>query len=104
VSAYVELPIDGSETITVEISNQGLVRAGAGDVIGKATERLDEAIGKVVRMGQQVIKQAKAQAQPPNKIEVELGLKLTAKTNFVVAESTGEANFKVILKWTLAED
>jgi hypothetical protein len=31
-------------------------------------------------------------------------LKLTAKTNFVVAESTGEANFKVILKWTLAED
>jgi hypothetical protein len=104
VSAYVELPIDGTETITVEISNQGLVRAGAGDVIGKATERLDEAVGKVVRMGQQVIKQAKEQAQPPNEIEVELGLKLTAKTNFVVAESTGEANFKVILKWTLADD
>ncbi|HEV7962518.1 MAG TPA: CU044_2847 family protein [Actinoplanes sp.] len=104
MSAYVELPIDGTETITVEISNQGLVRAGAGDVIGKATERLDEAVGKVVRMGQQVIKQAKKQAQPPNEIEVELGLKLTAKTNFVVAESTGEANFKVILKWTLADD
>ena len=28
-------------------------------------------------------------------------LKLTAKTGFVIAESTGEAHFKVTLKWTL---
>lgn len=103
MSAYVELPIGDAETITVEISNEGLVRAGAGDVIGRASERLDEAVGKVVRMGQQVIKQAKEAAQPPDAIEVELGLKLTAKTSFVVAESTGEANFKVTLKWQLGD-
>jgi hypothetical protein len=101
LSAYVELPIDGTENIIVEVSNEGLVRAGAGDVVAKASERLDEAVGKVVRMGQQVIKQARAVAEPPDAIEVELGLKLTAKTNFVVAESSGEANFKVTLKWTL---
>ena len=101
MSAYVELPIDGTDNIIVEISSEGLVRAGAGDVLAKAGERLDDAVGKVVRMGQQVIKQARTAAEPPSAIEVELGLKLTAKTNFVVAESSGEANFKVTLKWTL---
>ena len=50
-----DLPIDGDETIQVEISNQGLVRAGPGDLIGTATERLDEAVGQVVRMGRKVI-------------------------------------------------
>ena len=101
MSAYVELPIEGAESFIVEVSNPGLVRAGAGDVLGKASERLDEAVGKVVRMGQQVIRQARDVAEPPDAIEVELGLKLTAKTNFVIAESTGEANFKVTLKWSL---
>jgi hypothetical protein len=51
VPAYIELPIDGNESIKVEISNQGLVRAGAGDVIGKASERLDHAVDQVVKMG-----------------------------------------------------
>jgi hypothetical protein len=104
LSTYVELPIDDTENIRVEVSNEGLVRAGAADVIGKASERLDEAVGKVVRMGQQVIRQAREVPKPPDAIEVELGLKLTAKTNFVIAESTGEANFKVTLKWTLNKE
>jgi hypothetical protein len=96
-----DLPIDGDETIRVEISNQGLVRAGAGDVIGKATERLDEAVGQVVRMGRQVIEQARKVTQPPESVELELGLKLTAKTGFVIAESSGEAHVKVTLRWTV---
>jgi hypothetical protein len=104
VSTYVELPIDDGETIRVEVSSEGLVHAGAGDVIAKAGERLDEAVGKVVRMGQQVIRQARDAPRPPDAIEVELGLKLTAKTNFVIAESSGEGNFKVTLKWTLKSE
>jgi hypothetical protein len=99
--AYMELPIDDDDTIQVEITDQGMVRAGAGDLAGKASERLDEAVAKVVKMGQQIIKQARETPRPPDAIDVELGLKLTAKTNFVVAGSTGEANFKVTLKWTL---
>jgi hypothetical protein len=99
VPAYVELPIDDNEFIKVEISNQGLVRVGAGDVVGRATERFDEAIAQIIRMGQAAITRARAAATPPDAIDVELGLKLTAKTGFVIAESTGEANFKVTLKW-----
>ncbi|HET6534167.1 MAG TPA: CU044_2847 family protein [Actinoplanes sp.] len=102
--AYIELPIDDNTSITVEISNQGLVRAGAADVVGRATERFDEAIGHVVRMGEAAIDRVRAATSPPDAIDVELGLKLTAKTGFVIAESSGEANFKVVLRWTTAVD
>jgi NTP-dependent ternary system trypsin peptidase co-occuring protein len=104
VSAYLELPIDGTDTIKVEISQEGLVRASAGDVIGKATERLDDAVARVFRMGQQVVRRARDVPEPPDSIDVELGLKLTAKTGFVIAESSGEATFKITLKWALGAD
>jgi hypothetical protein len=103
VPAYIELPIDGDDTIRVEVSNQGLVRAGASDVIGRASERLDQAVGQVVKMGQEAVSKAREAAQPPSALELELGLKLTAKTGFVIAESSGEAHVKVTLKWTLEE-
>jgi hypothetical protein len=101
MAAYIELPIDGDDTIRVEISNQGLVRAGATEVIGRAGEKLDQAIDQVVKMGQDAIKKAREAAEPPGAVEIELGLKLTAKTGFVIAESSGEAHFKVTLKWSL---
>jgi hypothetical protein len=101
MAAYIELPIDGDDTIRVEISNQGLVRAGATEVIGRAGEKLDQAIDQVVKMGQDAIEKARAAAEPPSAVEIELGLKLTAKTGFVIAESSGEAHFKVTLKWSL---
>jgi Trypsin-co-occurring domain 1 len=102
VPAFVELPTDESETdvIKVEISNEGLVRAGAGDVVGRATERFDQAVAQIVRLGQDAVRRARAAATPPDAIDVELGLKLTAETGFVIAKSSGEANFKVTLRWS----
>lgn len=101
MAAYIELPVDGDDTIKVEISNQGLLRAGATEVIGRAGEKLDKAIDQVVKMGQDAITKAREAAEPPTSVDVELGLKLTAKTGFVIAESSGEAHFKVTLKWSL---
>jgi hypothetical protein len=71
-------------------------------VIGRAAERFEQAVAQVVRMGQDAVRQARATTSPPDSIDVELGLKLTAKTGFVIAESSGEANFKVTLRWTSA--
>jgi len=101
VAAYVELPIDedGTETIRVEVSEVGLVRAGAGEVVDKAAQRFDQAIAQVVRIGQDAVRRARAAASPPDGVDIELGLKLTAQTGFVVAKSSGEANFKVTLRW-----
>ncbi len=42
-----------------------------------------------------------ALANAPGAVELEIGLKPTAETGFVIAESSGEAHDKVILKWTV---
>ncbi|HEX8346263.1 MAG TPA: CU044_2847 family protein [Actinoplanes sp.] len=101
MSTYIELPIDDDQSIYVEIEDDGLVHAGARDGIEKTAQRLDEAIGRVVTMGGRTIEKARSAGEPPSEVVVELGLKLTAKTGFVVAESTGEAQFKVTLRWAL---
>jgi len=102
VAEYVLLPLDeaGSEVIRVEVTSEGLQRAGTGDVVARATERFDQAVAQIVRLGQDAVRRARAAANPPDGIDVELGLKLTAKTGFVIAESSGEANFKVTLRWS----
>jgi hypothetical protein len=102
MAAYVELPVGDDDYVTVEVSGQGVVRAGAGDVVERATERFDAALAQVTRMGQEAIRRARTAAVPPEAIDVELGLKLTAKAGFVIAESSGAAHFKVVLKWTLS--
>jgi hypothetical protein len=98
----VELPVDDNQTIKVEVTSQaqGVVQAGTGEKLAEAAERLDEAVGRVVKLGRQVIEKARAAGEPPTRIEVELGLKLTVKTGFVIAESSGEGHFRVTLEWS----
>lgn len=100
MTAYAELPLDDGESITIEVSDTGLVRAGTGGRIGRVEDNFDEALARVVRLGRSAVDKARGLPRPPSSIEVELGLKLTAKAGFVIAESSGEANFKVALKWT----
>lgn len=99
--AYVELPIDDEQTIYVEVTDEGLTQVGPRDQVEKMQHRLDDAIERVVTMGRRSVEKARASLEPPQEVQVELGLKLTAKTGFVIAESTGEAQFKVTLKWAI---
>lgn len=103
MTSFVEMPIDDEQTILVEISDDGLQQAGGPEMVEKVAHRLDEAIDRVITMGRKSIEKARASAAPPQEIQVELGLKLSAKTGFMVAESTGEAQFKIALKWISAD-
>src|SRR5262249_54881460 len=100
---YVDLPVGDDGYIKVEVAADGLVRAGATDVLERFTDRFEDAMARVVRLGEDAVRPARTAGHPPDAVEVELGLKLTAKAGFVIAESTGEANFKVTLKWVQSE-
>jgi hypothetical protein len=40
-------------------------------------------------------------ATPPDKVQLEFGVKLTAEAGVVIAKAATEANFKLSLEWTL---
>jgi hypothetical protein len=100
--SYVEMPIDDQTTMLVEVTRQseGVVSAGVGrEVIGRVSETFEEVLGRLARMGTAVSAQMEAAIQPVDRVVVQLGLKVSAKTGFVIAESAGEAQLTISFEW-----
>src|SRR6266516_2410678 len=100
--SYVEMPIDDQTTMLVEVTRQrdGEVSAGVGrDVIGRVSETFEEVLSRLARMGSVITAQLDAAVQPADRVVVQLGLKVSAKTGFVIAESAGEAQLTISFEW-----
>lgn len=97
-----EVPLDNGETVLVEVTGQvqGVVPAGrAGDVVGKLPEKFSEGLERAQKFAGEVLARMRDSASPPDVIAVEFGLKLSAKSGVVVAESSGEAHLTVTAQW-----
>lgn len=78
---YLEIPVGECEVLLVEVASQdmGLTPAARGDVRDRLTEPLSRSLGRVRTFAGQVLEQLTSAAQPPDKVSIEFGLKLTAK-------------------------
>jgi len=101
VPSYLEIPLADDEVLLVDITSQevGLSPAGGREVRERLAGALQESLGRVRMFAGQVLEQLRSTAEPPDKVGVEFGLKLTAKTGVVIAESTSEAHITVTLEW-----
>lgn len=101
---YLEVPLDDGETVLVEITSQvddvGPVGVGR-DIVGRL-ESLGVGLDRVQSFASEVLGRMRAFPEPPDTVAVEFGLKLSAKTGVVIAESTGEAHLKVAAQWNRA--
>ena len=99
----VEFKLPNGETVLVEvdatIDEMGPAARTRGDVIEKAQETFEAAIGKVKQTAGALVETLRDLAASPDEIQVEFGFKADVKGNFLVASASGEANFKVALKW-----
>ncbi|MDB5111104.1 MAG: hypothetical protein JWR67_2218 [Mucilaginibacter sp.] len=68
-------------------------------IIQTATNSFDTALKPLKEVSNGIINCIKELANSPNDIEVELGLKFTAKAGIIVTSLDSEANFKIVLKW-----
>jgi|tagenome__1003787_1003787.scaffolds.fasta_scaffold20636313_2 hypothetical protein len=102
----IEVPLDGAESIVIEIGeveSGGIARsARPGEVVGMATASFDAALDRLRPMAQTLIAKLHELAERPDEIGVEFGLKMTIDAGLVVARTSGEANFKVTLRWNRA--
>jgi hypothetical protein len=101
---FITFNLESGGVMTVEVDEPmaegGLARAARpGEVIEKAGESFETAMDKIKPAAVAVIGKLRDLADPPDDIEVEFGIKLTAAAGAVLASAGVEANYKVTLKW-----
>jgi hypothetical protein len=70
---------------------------GVRDVVDKATETLESALGKVTPALGTITERLRKLS--PDEVEVEFGFVLTAEHGVVIAKASGEIHFNVRLTW-----
>ena len=63
-----------------------------------------EAVAKLKPATDEIFEATRSLVSEPQEVEVEFGVKLSAKLGAFIASSSGEANFKIKLKWVKQDD
>lgn len=100
----IEFPLEagGSVLIQVEepVGEASLTRArGASDVAVQANQTFEAALGRLKPIADAIIARLRTLTDPPDEVQVEFGVTLSAEAGVVVASASAEANYRVILTW-----
>lgn len=98
---YLEVPLDAEHTILVDVTTsiEGTVHAGPGEVVGRMSQTLERALDRLEPLASTVVRRLSTLPKRPDRASIEFGISLTAKTGVVIAESTGQSHFKIMLEW-----
>jgi Trypsin-co-occurring domain 1 len=103
VSTLLDLELEGGGSVLVEIAAEPdgpVVRGGRRQQqVVEAGRTLEAVLADLGPTAQAIVGRLRSLAQSPDEIQVEFGVKLNASARLVVAQSTGEANFRVALRW-----
>jgi hypothetical protein len=100
-----QFPLNGGGVLVVEVdaadgSSKRVMRGGSSEpVIATATTTFESALQTVRCAAEGILHQLRSLAQPPDEVEVEFGIKMSAETGIIVAKGTTEANFRINLTW-----
>src|SRR5581483_9489026 len=78
---------------------------GSGDeatrgVVQTASESFEKALKPLKDVSNTIISSIKDIVNSPNEVQVEMGLKFSAKAGIILTSLDSEANLKIVLKWT----
>jgi hypothetical protein len=96
---------DGSSVLieTESVSGQPVTRGGrAAEMISKADETFEQALGRMGPTATAILKKFRETAEQPDEIEIEFGVKISAEAGAIVAKTSGEANFRIAVRWKRA--
>ncbi|MFI9642330.1 CU044_2847 family protein [Micromonospora sp. NPDC051925] len=101
MSQIVEFPLEDGGTIRFETADEdGTIPVGrAGAAVTRAHETLESALSHLRQVSVAVLRNLRDVAEPPDRVSVEFGVKVSAQTGLVVASGTSEANLTVQLEW-----
>ncbi|MCX4529865.1 CU044_2847 family protein [Streptomyces sp. NBC_01551] len=98
----IEMHLDEGGSVWVEVSDGLPVidRVGRGEDALRSTARtLQDALSRVRPAVDAVVDQLRSAALPPDEVNVQFGIKITAEAGAVIAKAATEANFTVSATW-----
>ena len=93
---------DGSAVVVEaeELHPARVTRGGRQDgVVEKADRTFEAAIERVGPASAVLVERLRSLADQPEEIEVEFGVKLNAEAGAIIARTSGEANFRIAVRW-----
>jgi hypothetical protein len=103
----VEFPLDEGGSVLVEVDDslvggRGPTRGGRGaaELTVSASETFQEALARIQPAALAVIARLRDQVDPPDDVELEFGVQLSAEFGAIVAKASGDANFRVRMRWS----
>jgi hypothetical protein len=93
---------DGSSVLieTESVSTRPVTRGGrATELISKADETFEQALGRVGPTSAAIVERFRSMAHQPDEIEIEFGIKINAEVGAIIAKTSGEANFRIVVRW-----
>ncbi|HEX2416745.1 MAG TPA: CU044_2847 family protein [Micromonosporaceae bacterium] len=80
---------------------QGVGRAGRGpDQIPLLKESYEQGLESVRRLAEQTVKKVRDLSHRPDRVTLELGIRVSARAGVFVASTSGDANITLTLEWT----
>jgi len=100
----VEFPLEKGGSIYVEAESDSLGREATrgmrpSELAGEASQTLEAALARVQPAAVAIVDRLRGLADAPDEIEVEFGIQLSAEVGAFVAKASGDANFRVLLRW-----
>jgi hypothetical protein len=101
---YLEFRSEEGGAVLVEVAEpeRGPVMRGGipGASVVEAGESLEGVLGKLGPMVKGIVSELRAAADWPDEVEVEFAVKISADSNVIIARAGGEANFRILLRWS----
>jgi hypothetical protein len=104
MAVYIKFALEDGGTVLVQVreEEEGVVKTGLakpGEVVENAKISFERALDGVKPMANLMLSKLRELVNPPDEIEVEFGINLSAEVGAVVATAAAEANYSVTLTW-----
>ena len=102
----VEFELEDGSSVLIETENpisRPVTRGGRGtELVSKADETFEQALERVGPTSAAIVERFRRMAQQPDELEIEFGIKINAELGAIIAKTSGEANFRIAVRWKRA--
>jgi Trypsin-co-occurring domain 1 len=104
VSQPIEFELARGGFVLIEVDEDapepGVVKATrTGDITTRAIYTFEDALDKVRPAVELLLERMRTLASTPEAIDIEFGIKFGLQAGAVISKASGEANFKVVVRW-----